>query len=134
MYDQEPIGPGSSTLKAKVASGTDGVYTKIPERELNLAVSLLLRDELISRGYGVVMIREVQDVQISNSQRAVMANNYNADALIRVLPLRFIFISLTSSTVAAPAEKPVQTLTSHPSNSPLACATWQGVSQTDAKS
>jgi len=84
MYDTEPVGPGSSTFKAKVASGTEGVFTKIPEHELNLAVSLLLRDQLISRGYTVVMVRETPNIEISNSERAILANNYKADAFIRV--------------------------------------------------
>ena len=84
MYDKEPIGPDSSTLKTKVAAGTEGVSTKIAEYVLNLNVSLILRDELISRGYTVVMIRETHDVRISNAERAQMANAYKADAFIRV--------------------------------------------------
>ncbi len=84
MYDKEPVGPGSSTLKTKVAAGTEGVSTKIAEYVLNLNVSLLLRDELIARGYTVVMIRETHDIRISNAERAQMANAYKADAFIRV--------------------------------------------------
>ncbi len=37
--DKEPVGPGSLTMKAKVASGTEGVSTKLPEYELTLSVS-----------------------------------------------------------------------------------------------
>ena len=84
MSEKEPNGPGSDILKAKVASGTQGVATGIEEYKLNLAVSLLLRDELIKRGYTVVMIREDNDARISNAERAVMANEYGADAFIRV--------------------------------------------------
>lgn len=84
MKEKEPLGPGSTQLKAMVSSGTQGVSTRIPERELNLQVSLLLRDELLSRGYSVLMIRETQEVTISNAQRAKVANAYEADAFIRI--------------------------------------------------
>ena len=84
MKEKEPLGPGSQELKAMVSSGTQGVSTRIPERELNLQVSLLLRDELLSRGYSVLMIRESHDITISNAQRAKVANDYGADAFIRV--------------------------------------------------
>jgi N-acetylmuramoyl-L-alanine amidase len=84
MSEKEPNAPGSDIMKAKVASGTQGVATGIEEYKLNLAVSLLLRDELIERGYTVVMIRESNDARISNAERAVMANDYGADAFIRV--------------------------------------------------
>ena len=82
--EKEPIGPGSSTYKAKVASGTCGVATGINEYELNLAVSLKVRDILEERGYDVYMIRETHDVNISNSERAKLAAQNGADILVRV--------------------------------------------------
>ena len=80
----EPNGPDSEVMKAEVTWGATGVYTGQTEYELNLAVALLLRDELIRRGYSVVMIRETNNVSISNMERAEIANKYEAAAYIRI--------------------------------------------------
>lgn len=82
--EKEPIGPGAAETKAKVAGGTSGVSTGVPEYQLTLDVSLKLRDELEARGYEVYMIRETNDVNISNSERAIMAADAGADILIRI--------------------------------------------------
>ncbi|WP_310603503.1 N-acetylmuramoyl-L-alanine amidase [Anaerosporobacter sp.] len=80
----EAIGPGATTKKAKVASGTSGVSTKVPEYKLTLEVSLKLKEELLNRGYEVVMTREKNDVNISNKERALLANESGADICIRI--------------------------------------------------
>ena len=83
-YATEPNGPGSTEMKAKVSSGTQGVSTGIPEYKLTLAVSFMLKEELEARGYQVIMTRETHDIDISNVERAIIANEAKADAFIRV--------------------------------------------------
>lgn len=82
--EKEPIGPGAPEMKAKVASGTSGRWTGTPEYELTLAVSLKIRDKFIADGYNVIMIRETNNVNISNAERAQIANEAGADVFIRI--------------------------------------------------
>lgn len=80
----EPIGPGSSTRRAKVAGGATGVATRVPESKRNLQVALVLKKSLEARGVKVIMVRTKEDVNISNSKRAKIANDANADLFVRL--------------------------------------------------
>jgi N-acetylmuramoyl-L-alanine amidase len=83
-YGLEPIGPGATTKRAKVSSGTASPTTGTPESEVTLAVGLKLRDALEALGVQVVMTRTTQDVDVPNSQRAKIANDAHADLAIRL--------------------------------------------------
>jgi len=82
--EKEPIGPGAKTTKFKVTGGTSGLWTKQTEYSLALKVAKKLKKILKKRGYKVIMCRTKNDVNMSNSERAAIANNSNADAFIRI--------------------------------------------------
>ncbi len=83
-YGGEPIGPGAYQTKMKVTAGTMGVATRKLESVLVLEISLKLRDALEKEGYQVKMTRTTQKVNLSNVDRAKFANQWKADAFIRV--------------------------------------------------
>ncbi len=84
MSEQEPIGPGSSEMKAKSSTGTQGTYSGLPEYQLNLDVSLKLQDELVRRGYKTVMTRTDNDTAISNRERAEYVASQGAEIYVRI--------------------------------------------------
>lgn len=80
----EPIAPGSSKKKEKCRGGTKGVNTGIPEYQINLEIALKLRERLEEEGVKVVMTRETNEVNISNRERAEIANQAQADLFVRL--------------------------------------------------
>lgn len=84
MSALEPNAPGSSVMKVKATSGTSGKYSGIPEFQLNLDISLMLRDALEEKGYKVIVAREDNQTAISNSERAKLANEAGADISVRI--------------------------------------------------
>lgn len=84
MSALEPNGPGSSEMKAKCTSGTQGTYSGVPEYQLNLEVSLQLKDELEQRGYQVVMTRTDNETAISNMERAQYVASQGAEIYVRI--------------------------------------------------
>lgn len=82
--EKEPVGPSSSTMKAKMPEGSTGTATGAKEHELTLAVAKKLETALAGRGYQVVMVRTTNDVNLSNAERSVIANESGADIFIRL--------------------------------------------------
>lgn len=80
----EEIASNSDKKKAKVTTGTRGVVTKKYESELMLEIALKLKTSLENKGYKVIMTRTKNDVDISNKERAILANDNKADVYIRL--------------------------------------------------
>lgn len=100
---KEPVGPGASQTKMKVTSGTSGTTTGVPEYQLTLAVAQKLQSVLQQRGYTVVMCRSSHDVDISNVERAQVANNAGAGAFIRIHADGASSASATGASTLAPS-------------------------------
>lgn len=84
MSDKEPLGPGSTEMKAKATGGTQGKFTGVPEYELNMNISRLLKTELEKRGYQVLLTRQDNETAISNKERAELATQWGADIYVRI--------------------------------------------------
>ena len=103
----EPIGPGSAEVKMRVSGGCVGSVTGIPEYWFNLTLAKRLRAALLKKGYGVVMSRTKNNVEISNRERARMANASGADICIRIHADSYADASLRGASVLyAPATNP----------------------------
>jgi N-acetylmuramoyl-L-alanine amidase len=100
----EPVAPGSQNKKARVSSGTAGVATKKPEYIMNLEASLMLKSILEQKGYEVVMTREKHDVNISNIERAQIANAAKANMTIRIHGDSINNAGKTGSTILVPSK------------------------------
>lgn len=99
----EPNGPDSSEMKARVTDGATGVATGAKEYELTLEIGLLLKQELETRGYTVLMTRETHDVNISNMERAQMANEAGADITVRIHGNSFDDATVNGAEALAPS-------------------------------
>ena len=80
----EPISPGSKIKKTKVTYGTTGVYTRTPEYIFNLKLSLKIEKLLEKDGFKVVMTRTTNNVDLSNIDRAKIANKAKANLFVRI--------------------------------------------------
>lgn len=101
----EAISPGSGNKKPRVSQGTEGIGTKKAEYIVNLEASLILKEILIEKGYNVIMTRESHEVNISNAERAEIANKEKADMTIRIHCDSLNDTSKTGATILIPSGK-----------------------------
>lgn len=80
----EAIGPGSAEQKPRMTAGVTGVSSQVPEYEVDLEISTNLQRRLEDAGVRVVMTRTTNDVNLSNVERAQIANTSKADLFVRV--------------------------------------------------
>jgi len=99
----EPIGPGSPTTQAKSTAGSTGPATGIPEYEIDLQIATNLKDRLTAAGVRVIMTRTTNDVDLSNVQRALIANAAKATLFVRVHADSAIGADQTGVTTLYPA-------------------------------
>lgn len=81
---REQVGPGSEITKQAATTGSVGTAYGTKEYDLNLLYAQLLKSELESRGYVVTLTRDTSNVDITNKERAQMANDSGATVLIRI--------------------------------------------------
>lgn len=81
---QEPIAPGSNITKYKATVGSIGVVSKKPEYAITLNASRLLQKKLQQKGYKVVLTRNTNNIDLSNRDRAKIANQHKSALFIRV--------------------------------------------------
>lgn len=79
---QEPIAPNSSQTKIAFASGTRGKNQT--EEKLNLSVALKLESKLKEQGATVYMTRTTHESDMTNIDRAELANEKNADISVKI--------------------------------------------------
>lgn len=100
----EPVAPGSGNKKPRVSSGTAGIATKKAEHVVNLEAAMILKDLLVQKNYNVIMTRETAEVNISNAERAEIANNANANITIRIHCDSINDSGKTGATILVPAK------------------------------
>lgn len=82
--EQVEIGPNTEETKQGASTGNVGTTLGTKESELNLTYAKLLKSELESRGYEVILTRETDEINLSNKARAEIANASSATTFVRI--------------------------------------------------
>lgn len=82
--EKEQSAPWGGAYKAKCTTGACGNFTGAEESVVNLKIALLAEQKLTALGAEICMIRQTQDVDISNRERAECANRFGAQITLRI--------------------------------------------------
>ncbi|MCB2305262.1 N-acetylmuramoyl-L-alanine amidase [Clostridium estertheticum] len=82
--EQEKQAPDSTIMKIKEPGGAQGINTKTPEYEVNMAVAVRLKVLLIKKGYTVIMTKTENKQMLGNIARAQIGNDSKANLVIRI--------------------------------------------------
>ncbi|WP_010303400.1 N-acetylmuramoyl-L-alanine amidase family protein [Kurthia senegalensis] len=126
---KENISPKSDKQRAKQLPSAIGINTKKKESIVTLQFAKRLQKELEKKGYEVVLTRTKQDVQLSNKERALVANEKQATYVMT------LHADASESTrrgfyVATPAKQAV-TLKKYKESEKLAVGVLRAVSKED---
>ncbi len=83
-YTEESLFPDSTVGKPRCTSGAVGVDINTKEYEVTLEVALVTKAYLESCGASVILTREVNDINLSNQERAGIAVAASPDIYIRL--------------------------------------------------
>ena len=83
-YEHEDVGGGTGADKEKATPGAVGINSGIKEDELTLEYALVMKEHLEGCGATVILTRDSNEVNLSNTERAQIAIDNNADYFIRI--------------------------------------------------
>lgn len=104
--DNEPLYEGSTNMKVMDtigACGINGIY----EYSINNDVAKLLKNDLESRGFNVVLTKDNVETDLSNIERAEIGNDNNADLVIRIHCDSFDDSSANGASMLVPANNSI---------------------------
>lgn len=81
---EEPIGPGSENTANQSGPGLNGCTSGTPEYKITYQIAEKLNQELISRGYETIMIRDSEQSCSGSVARAELANASGAEVFVSI--------------------------------------------------
>lgn len=81
---KEKVSPDGDETKLKETVGATGANTKKAEHDIVVDVALNLEEELLEKGYNVVLTKRKAEDSLTNIERARMGNEIKADLVVKL--------------------------------------------------